>query len=487
MADPLGDLRVGIDLCGFTVANRNRLITNEGWASLEDISFFTASDVANIAKQNASRPTAGRLFITMVQQNKLKALIYWARKKRQEGAALDVVDLTAARLNELMDERALDDEERDGTDKLFPPKFDPRDFESYKLQVANYLDSQRGVTNVPLSYIIRDDNVNPADAINEHQRTIWSAPLHGTQYNKDNREVYRVLKQTVIGSDGYTWFDEVPDGDGRAGMQALIEHYEGAAEQSKARASAKAKLEALFYKNENALSFETFITRHKKFWKIRLDNGEQDTPDFVLVEDLLKRVQSTHPQVLAAITLTRSAYRNDYTNACSEMSTQISEIFPGKGESGRKRHIGSVSEHNQGGRGRGRGSGRGGGRGGRGGGRGRGNLGHCVLGGIDVSDPTREFTENEWSTLRQNGHVRAVIDMRNRVNGRGRGRGRGGRGRGGRGYDQRNVRAVQFQDDTEDKEEGTEVPPKGGQNGTGFGAGRYGGRRGGDDSNPGSK
>ena len=304
MAADLDELRDGLDLCGFNAASRNRLITNEGWTSLEDISFFTSTDVTNIAKQNASRPTASRIFITMAQQNRLKALVFWAKKKRQEGANIDVDDLDAARLNELMDERILEEDEKDGTDKLFPPKFDPKEFESYKLQVANYLDSQKGVTNVPLSYIIRPDNVNPDDADNDHQRTIWSAPLAGAQFNKDNREVYRVLKQTVIGTDGFTWFDEAPDGNGRAGMEALKEHYEGTAEQSKARAYAKAKLEALFYKNEHALSFETYVTRHKKFWKIRKDNGEESTEDFVLVEDFLGRIQSQHPQVLAAVTIT---------------------------------------------------------------------------------------------------------------------------------------------------------------------------------------
>ena len=470
--DPLGDLQATISLCGFTVAMRNRLITNEGWTSLEDVSFFTGSDVANIAKQNASRPTASRIFITMVQQNKLKALFYWAKRRRQEGADYDITELDAARINELMDERALDEDEKDGTDKLFPPKFDPKDFESYKLQVENYLDSQRGVTNVPLSYIIRPDNVNPDDATNEHQRLVWSAPLLGAQFNKDNREVYRVLKQTVIGSDGFPWFDEVGDGDGRAGMQALIEHYEGTAEQSKARAFARAKLEALFYKNENALPFEMYVTRHKRYWKIRKDNGEASTEEFVLVEDLLKRIQSQHPQVLAAITLCRASFRNDYTGACREMSTQISEIFPGRSEQGRKRSIGNVaSDHSRGGRGRGRGSGRGG----RGGGRGRGS---CILSGIDVSDPTREFTQEEWQTLRENNHVRTVIDMRNRTNfgGRGRGRGRGGRGRGGRGQRDRHIRAVHFED-SEEKDKEPESSAKGGQNGTGFGSGRYGSRR----------
>ena len=74
-----------------------------------------------------------------------------------------------------------------------------------------------------------------------------------------------------------------------------------------------------------------------------------------------------------------------------------------------------------------------------------------MLNGLDVSDPTRSFTPDEWSMLQKGNHLSYITSLRNSGN-RGRGRGRGGRygnrgGRGGRGSrgernDSRNVSTV---------------------------------------------
>jgi hypothetical protein len=133
--------------------------------------------------------------------------------------------------------------------------------------------------------------------------------------------------------------------------------------------------------------------------------------------------------------------------------------------------------------------------GGRGGGNGRGggrNLRNrhppMLLNGVDVSDPMRNFTSDEWKRLRESGFLSWLIDRRSGLvnrragNPTGRGTPRGGRG-GGRGDG--NGRQVQIgaitmileQDNSTltDSQQGgnTQATSAGGTAGARFGSLRY--------------
>jgi hypothetical protein len=141
-------------------------------------------------------------------------------------------------------------------------------------------------------------------------------------------------------------------------------------------------------------------------------------------------------------------YQEDYVGAINYASGRITEIYaeeitrpakfgPGKrarqvseanvenrGGRGRMRHDGRGGGSNRGYYGRG-GNGRGGRRGGRGGGRGWSN--HAVtgttFGGIDVLDPTRDYSTAEWDHIGQTGRQFGALERQRIINGRGNGRG----------------------------------------------------------------
>jgi hypothetical protein len=114
------------------------------------------------------------------------------------------------------------------------------------------------------------------------------------------------------------------------------------------------------------------------------------------------------------------------------------------------------------------------------------------INGVDVTDPTRNFSAEEWRRLRESGFLSWLFDRRSALNRTGAG-GRAGRGgpgaRGGRGNDDRHVtigatEVIHYDGQqaanpnaNEDEHQG------GGRAGAGFGAGRYatgrgrGGRR----------
>ena len=95
-----------------------------------------------------------------------------------------------------------------------PDKFDPKLYKQWSRSMENYLYSIFGQPGVSLWYVTRTEDVDPNAAETDYQRVIWSAPYDGIAYNNDNRQVYRMYKQAMIGTDGWAWFKQTPDGDG---------------------------------------------------------------------------------------------------------------------------------------------------------------------------------------------------------------------------------------------------------------------------------
>ena len=156
---------------------------------------------------------------------------------------------------------------------------------------------------------------------------------------------------------------------------------------------------------------------------------------------MLSCIQTQDMEMVAQKSIIASQYPNDFSGACNYFSAQVSRLHAGaqleNSKYKNKRNISAMQGcggGRDGGRGRGRGrfggrSGSGGrGSGGRSGGRGNGNGSGTKINGVDVADPTRSFTNEEWEQLAWNGGRQYVTQARERMNGRGRGRGRGGQG-----------------------------------------------------------
>ena len=100
------------------------------------------------------------------------------------------------------------------------------------------------------------------------------------------------------------------------------------------------------------------------------------------------------------------------------------------------------------------------------------------MNGIDVSDPMRNFTAQEWETLGPANRT-LIMEMRNRTSGQGRGTGGRGQGRGRgdiNGGRSANVSALTMDNESEQSDGHSETTrsERGGRNGRGFGRGAYG-------------
>ena len=131
---------------------------------------------------------------------------------------------------------------------------------------------------------------------------------------------------------------------------------------------------------------------------------------------MFDRIHTSHPVLLATIAVikNKAENKNNFRNAANELSEAIAQIFPSSRMSRKERRAIYELASGGGGRGRGRGGGRGGrGRGGRGsGGPGGGRGGRFTqptspvnnkINGIDVSDPNRTFSPQEFRTLGEGG------------------------------------------------------------------------------------
>ena len=430
-------IRYVFHVCGLRdIPAQTRLIEFEGIDDVDDLANYTDTEIDQMADRNSKRnPVNQRIQFGLKRTKYLKAVCHWVRKNIREGVACNVRELTPALIAELIQDMTTKASKKDSDSKLYYPEaFTATDYKNWIKKVENYLDSRTGKSGVPLSYVIRPANVDPAEAPDEYTRAVWAASFETQQYKEDNREVYHLFKDLLTKTEGATWFEKVKDGDGRAAHLLLREHYVGEAHDMRRAAAANAKLETLFWKSEASFSFEKYLTRLNEAFK-ELEDAGQALWEAQKVTHLLKGIQNDDIQVQTTIGIVRNSFLSDFDGACLTLSRTISSRFASIESKRQKRRIGAVDTRAVN-RGAGRGRGRGRQSRGRGGGRDGGRM-KVVMNGVDVTDISRNFTSDEWEKLRACGGHTYVAQRREYLSGRNGGRGdnRGGRGgRGGRGF-----------------------------------------------------
>jgi hypothetical protein len=430
------DIRYVLHICGIRdIPSQTKIIQLEGIDEVDDLAIYEDTEIDHMADRSSKRTNANqRVQFGLKRTKYLKAVCHWVRKNRREGVPNDVRILTPALIADLIHEMATQAKKKDSDSKLYYPEaFSATDYKNWIKKVENYLDSRTGKSGVPLSYVIRPADADPAEAPDEYTRVMWAASFHTPQYKEDNREVYHLFKDLLTKTEGATWFEKVKDGDGRAGHLLLREHYVGEAHDMRRAASANAKLETLFWKSEASFSFEKFLTRMNEAFK-ELEDAGQPLFETQKVNWLLRGIKNDDIQVQTTIGIIRNSFLSDFDSACLTLSRTVSARFASIEPNRQKRSIGAVHTAGRSGGGRGRGRSRG--SRGRGAGGRRGGQMKVVMNGVDVTDVTRNYTSDEWEKLKVCGGHTYVYQRRDFLNGRMYGReGRAGRnGRGGRGY-----------------------------------------------------
>ena len=493
----LNDLRTVLDRCGIApVATRDLLIAAEGFTSIASLGVLeTDQDVTDMAKRLQSRTQAeGRVLLGTVQIKNLQALAYWVRDKQMRGQAINVNDWTAAGIADVRRTKGARKEAKEAQKEPSVKDlgtFDPVFFETYEEAFLNLLAQTTGALGEPIRYVVRPA-VAPAEFENDAQERMFQLPLTGEAYELDNGRVYRKLKEFLVDTPGAPWIEQFNASEnGRAAYLAWTTHYNGVGELNKRVELAKTKLDTTYYKNESQMSFERYTGIQKKCIQTISKDPDQALSPRQQVEKLLLGIRCDNTELVSAKQIISSQHADDYDAAVAYYSAQVSRIYgAAQLQHQRYRPKRNVSALYQQGRGRGGG--------GRGRGRGRGELGQYQrpdgghsINGVDISDPRRDFSDDEWNQLGREG--RAFIfrkreePPRSARGDRGRGRGRGGRGRdnragrgggggGGRGANVGALHQQQQGQGGQQQDQQQETGQRGGQSGRGFGRGAYTGR-----------
>ena len=492
MANIIDDVHHVLTICGITaVASRNVFIDVEGLDTLEAFGDLNGDgDVTEMAKRMASRQQAnGRVILGTTHIKRIQALVYWVKDHHRRDLVPDANDWDADTMRASMTRKESEKNfEKIDVDMIDPGKcMTDHQWDSWQIGFLNKLSATLGAAKTPISYIVRNDVDSDYEFEDEDEERLYQMPLTGENFKRDNKLVYSMLKAACVKSDAWTWIqDHDRSGNGRGAWFSLIGHYDGTGELNKRLERAKEEITRLYYKNESVFPFERYITKLKENFFVLDKDPDEKLTGKQKVDQMLRGMKSSDASIVAAKTDVYKDFRSDFDKAAGFLSGLISSIhasaqheYAHRNQS-RKRNVSSINA----GRATGRGGGRfrrGDGRGGRHAGRGfgRGNNGgrgpqRMSINGVDVSDPSRQFSADEWNRL---GVARSYITQQR--TGRGRSGNRDASSR-ATDYDGgRNAAAAASTRTDNDTTAAASVltdgtrSERGSQNGRGFGRGAY--------------
>ena len=418
--------------CGFAAKKEQMAWHNEGLYDLADFLILTEQDVQDAC--DGFKKLAGRASFHpgIARTLRAKGFLRWLKHRHANGQPLDGQEFTLAACENMVQEiqRNKEREDPDSTEIKPPMKFKGPNWRTWEMQAINFFRATpTGTThNLPLYYVIRP--VEPPANLHtlpEEEQRIYNVQLQGRKYNDDKKRTYRFLHNWLADTPGRPWV-EFYDGtqDGRQAWLALSGHYNGPDKVRGRVLAARNKLETTFYTGkESQMPWETFITHIKESYDTLERDGNEVHSQEQKVQMLFHRIRITN-SLPESFRMTLNTLKDkeradaNLDEYCTTLSTKLVDlkaeraIQTGFGRDRNQREISQVGSErggrgrrddgrrSPGGRGRGGRWGRGGG-GGRGGGRGgRGNdNARIVINGVDVSDPTRNFSAAEFNILRQ--------------------------------------------------------------------------------------
>jgi hypothetical protein len=225
-----------LDVVGFhNPAERLRII-EAGLTDYEDFRYLVDKDIRNMAEEFAKRSAAqGCITFGLGRIKELTGLMHWVQDCfRTDDDPNDMIfneeALAEAQSRALIRKSDIDLVDTN-TKVADPDKFrDERKWPEWNKAFTNYLSVIPGVSGIPLSYVVRDNEEPDEDEmyLSFNERMIAHAPHTGQYYEADSRCVHNLLTGFLHGEPTETWIRSLSHfQDGRCDMLALRRHYAG--------------------------------------------------------------------------------------------------------------------------------------------------------------------------------------------------------------------------------------------------------------------
>ena len=325
---------------GFNTAAQRNTIMADAFDSIRDVTVLSEDDISSLDRSFASRVVAdGRILFGLRRTKYLKGFTHFIQDFARVNELPVIQKLSKTTFRDALDIALQRAEVRSNmirnsklaAETANPGKLDSENkWKQWEERFINFLSVQLGTNGIPLSYIIRENDIPDTTTTfsNFISRTIACAPLNGEYYLADRRTVFQLIVIATTGCASADWIKStLRYSDGRRTWKKLTDHFAGEGSVSKALAEAEHLFETLHYKNERALTFETFLTKTQKMFNIFEKHGEPMGND-AQVRFLFKHVQ--HPELEAPIEALRVLQSGGdvitYTRAANHLSTHVSNM-----------------------------------------------------------------------------------------------------------------------------------------------------------------
>ena len=292
---------------GFIDDDKREAIRDDALRDYKDLENLTEKEIDTLSDSFQKKmSTDGKMTFGSRRTRYLKAASHWTRDFARISKVPTIIGLNKSKMLEALNV-ALDREKVRknlmSTSELNAKAASPGPLDSEKKwlewepKFVNYLSTMFGINGVPLSYVIRENDVPDHDG--EHadfmQESIACAPLEGTPYEADRATVFQLLISFTTGHPSEAWIKPtVRKRNGRLSMKALRDHFSGEGNATCRIAEADRLKESLFYKSERSLSFETFLTKCQKMFNI-YEKEKEPMEEDAKIRFLFKKVN--HPSL----------------------------------------------------------------------------------------------------------------------------------------------------------------------------------------------
>jgi hypothetical protein len=299
MAAPAA-FQVALTRLGFNQESVDALVAN-GLTTTEDLCSLEEKDVEQVLKIIRTGPPAW--VVPFLAQKRLITFCFWAKRHSRLGEPIAANLFTPQALETYTTMMTLTSKE-DDTGIKSPGEFKKdTKWKTFKEGLITYLNGLKGKHNIPLAYVIREDEVPQVNQAfqTEHHRLIAITPLLGVEYDEDNGRVFDILKSLLVNGPAWTWMRAY--NNTRNGHQAwisLVNHFEGDAEWDRVKDHAYSSIAAAKdYGDRKKFSLETYVTIHQDAYADLEQYGEVVSQE-KWVRDLLVGIKDNSPAANAA-------------------------------------------------------------------------------------------------------------------------------------------------------------------------------------------
>ena len=280
-------------------ANEDLLLPN----GLIHLKSETSEGIMSACSSYTKRVQVQRFSVTRVQTKRIISLMYWVkdRHRTRENFEFDVGTDENSFLAEIEEATERHDsrvaQKRIGETLLstvFSVLLKSRhQWDRWNRELDDTLSSIIGVNGVPLSYVVRTNAVpNLVGHATWENKVIAVAPITGREFNQDAKTVHTIiLKNLSEDSEAYTYIEtSLVSQNGRVDILALRARYANTAADDVLGNEAKEMMKHLVYKNERAMSFESFQEKFKKSINY-LQKAGRPMNNIDIIDEIWKKIQ----------------------------------------------------------------------------------------------------------------------------------------------------------------------------------------------------